>query len=710
MAATMYNGAMAFPAPVQQDPWSKAAVRIVVVALAYVVTGRLGLALADVQANVTLIWPPTGLSIAALVLFGPRLAIGVAIGAFSLNASMHSPLPASAAIAIGNTLEALTGWALLKQFAFDAALSRMRDVLFLLLSVLLASCVSALIGVATLLQSGLLESSAFAPVGLRWWAGDAAGGVILTPLVTVAARGAPDWRALYGRFESWIVVVFLVGGSSLAFLVDIGGLVESALPLGMLVVLVWAGLRLGPRGAVIAGSISSIIAVIGTGQGMGPFADAQMSSRVLTLWAYVMTNGALALVLAAAVAEREAALGKVLAAERESRTLEKQMQHVQRLESLGVLAGGVAHDFNNLLTAVRGNAYLVSVAKTAEERADCVQQIDLAAIRASELCQQLLAYSGKTRPRVESVDLEAMAREMSMLLRTTLDKNVTLVLDFGPSVPHVAGDPALLQQILLNLLMNASEAFSDASVAGTVSVSTELMACDRDYLDSTFLPSDAPADDYVALIVEDDGCGMSEETLQRVFDPFFSTKFAGRGLGLAAVVGVVRTHGGAIKVTSEVSKGTRFVVLLPKASSREVVPTRAAPTKLAVSGRWLVVDDEDDVRITTASTLRSLGADVVEARDGDEAERIVNRDRAKLDGMLIDLTMPGTSGLDVIANVRAKWPALPMILMSGYPSASTVGKDTVFLAKPFSAKELVEALNGATKAAVRQTRLSSKVG
>jgi signal transduction histidine kinase/ActR/RegA family two-component response regulator len=700
---------MAFPAPVQQDPWSKVAVRIAVVAVAYIITGRLGLALADVQANVTLIWPPTGLSIAALVLFGPRLAIGVAIGAFSLNASMHSPLPASAAIALGNTLEALTAWALLKQFKFDASLSRMRDVLFLLLSVLIAACVSALGGVATLLQSGLIESSALAPVGLRWWAGNAAGGVILTPLVTVAAIGAPNWRALYSRFESWIVLAFLVGGSSLAFLIDIGGFLASALPLGLLVVLVWAGLRLGPRGAVIAGSISSIIAVIGTGQGLGPFADAQMSSRVLTLWAYVMTNGALALVLAAAVAEREAALKKVLAAERESRALEKQMQHVQRLESLGVLAGGVAHDFNNLLTAVRGNAYLVTVAKTDEERDECVQQIDLAAIRASELCQQLLAYSGKTRPQVECVNLEEMTREMRMLLRTSLDKSVTLELDFGESVPLVAGDSALLQQILLNLLMNASEAFSEASKAGTVSVSTELMTCSRDYLDSTFLPSDAPAGDYVALIVEDDGCGMSEETLQRVFDPFFSTKFAGRGLGLAAVVGVVRTHGGAIKVTSEVSKGTRFVVLLPRASSSEVVPAKAALTKLAISGRWLVVDDEDDVRITTASTLRSLGADVVEARDGAEAESIVNQERANLDGMLIDLTMPGTSGLDVIASVRATWPALPVILMSGYPSVSTIGDDTVFLAKPFSASEVVEAVNSATDA-VRHARVSSKVG
>lgn len=700
---------MALLVSAQRYTWSKLALQIVIVAVAYFITGRLGLALADVQANVTLIWPPTGLAIGALVLFGPRLAIGVAIGAFVLNMSMHTTALASLAIAIGNTLEALTGWALLKSFDFDASLSRMRDVLLLLLSVLVAACVSAFVGVETLLQSGLIDNSAFAPVGLRWWAGDAAGGVIVTPLVTVAARGAPDWRSLYSRLESWLVVALLVLGSSIGFLADIGGLVERALPLGMLVVLVWAGLRLGPRGAVIAGAITSIFAVVGTGQGLGPFADTDMSSRILSLWAYVMTNGALALVLSATVAEREAALTKALAAERESRALEKQMQHVQRLESLGVLAGGVAHDFNNLLTAVRGNAHLITIAKSVEERGECAHQIDLAAIRASELCQQLLAYSGKARPKVESVSLEAMAEEMRMLLRSTLDKNVKLQLDFGESVPHVGGDPALLQQIFLNLLMNASDAVSDDSGTGTISVTTKVMTCDRAYLDSTFLPSDAPAGDYVALIIEDDGCGMSEATLQRVFEPFFSTKFSGRGLGLATVIGVVRTHGGAIKVSSQMSKGTRFVVLLPKAAPSDIEGGAKVATDMAVSGRWLVVDDEDDVRKITTSTLCSLGAEIVSASDGAAAEVIVNRDRAKLDGVLIDLTMPGISGIEVISRLRAKWPNLPMILMSGYPSANSIGEDTVFLAKPFGAEELVKAVNDATDAAAREPQKSAKV-
>ncbi len=674
---------------------SKLALRIILFAIAYFVTGRLGLEFAVLQENVTLIWPPTGLSIGALVLFGPRLAVGVAIGAFALNASLHSPLLASAAIAVGNTLEALTGWALLRWFRFDASLSRMRDVLRLLLSVLVASSVASLVGVASLVQSGLLDSSAFAPVWLQWWAGDAAGGVIVTPLVTVAAKGAPNWRSLYSRFESWFVIALLVGGSSLAFLLNIGGLVERALPLGMLVVLVWAGLRLGPRGAVIAGAVTSIIAVIGTGRGLGPFADADMSSRILALWSYVITNGALAVVLAAAVAEREAALSRLLEAERAARALEQQMQHVQRLESLGVLAGGVAHDFNNLLTAVRGNANLIDLVRTDEERSECVRQIDLAAIRASELCQQLLAYSGKARPRIEIVNLETMTNEIGALLSTTLDKNVTLKLDFDDSVPNVAGDPALLQQILLNLLMNASESLGD--VQGTVSVSTKRITCDRAYLDSTFLPSDIPAGDYVGLIVEDDGCGMSEETLQHVFDPFFSTKFTGRGLGLAAVIGVVRTHGGAIKVTSEVSRGSRFVVLLPEAESTADESVETQDSVPPVSGRWLVVDDEEDVRRVTKQTLRSLGAEVVEAANGGEAKEKLAEELDSLEGMLIDLTMPGMSGIEVITQVRAKWPTLPIVLMSGYPSADQASSDVVFLAKPFSPEELARALDAAQK-------------
>ena len=519
----------------------------------------------------------------------------------------------------------------------------------------------------------------------------------MTPLVTVVACGGPTWRSLYVRVESWIVLALIVAGSSAVFLVDVGGLLGRGLSLGLLVMVVWAGLRLGPRGAVLAGAITSVVAVVGTGSGLGPFVDPDMSTQIVSLWAYVMTNGALALVLAATVAEREMAVQQMLAVERESRALESQMRHVQRLESLGVLAGGVAHDFNNLLTAVRGNVSLLSCVKTQEQRDECVEQIDLAAIRASELCQQLLSYAGKARPRVDSVDLAAMTGEMRMLLSSTLAKSVALELDFDPSVPPVAGDPALLRQIVLNLLMNASEAIGEG--AGTVRVSTRLQECGRDYLGGTFLPSDAPAGEYVAFTVTDDGSGMDEQTLQRVFDPFYTTKFSGRGLGLAAVLGVVQAHHGAIKVESEPGKGTRFVVLLPPSTSASEAQEREQPEPIRHSGLWLLVEDEDEVRSVAARTLQQLGADVVEARDGNEAIRLLGDELDGLQGLLTDLTMPRRSGLEVIEWVRSLRADLPIVLMSGYPLAEAVSEDIVFLPKPFSQGELSRAMQDAILAA-----------
>ncbi|MCO4772143.1 MAG: MASE1 domain-containing protein [Deltaproteobacteria bacterium] len=669
------------------------------VAVLYFVTGRLGLLLADVQANATLIWPPTGLAIGALVLFGPRMAGGVALGAFAVNVSIGTAPAVGLAITTGNTLEALAAWACLHAAGFDPALGRMRDVAQVLAVSLLASALAATVGVGALWLGGAIEGSTFEAVWVRWWLGDAAGGAVFAPLVTVAARGGPSWRSLARRPEAWLVVSLLVAGALAAFRGSFPAETLQVLLFGPFFLIVWAGLRLGPRGAVLGVAGVSFVAVTATAGHVGPFGGGDVSVSVFALWAYITTLGGVGLLLAAAVNEREQAMARTLEVEAQRRELEGQMRHAQRLESLGVLAGGVAHDFNNLLAVIMGNAELLRDPESADEQDDLLDHIMIASRRASELCQQLLTYAGEAKPRTEGVDLPALVEEMTALLRSTLAPEVRLELEFAAEVPAVLGDGALLRQVVLNLLMNSAEALPPEG--GTVKITSELRAVGRRWLDSSFLPSDAPAGEYVVLKVEDTGEGMSAETLERVFDPFFTTKFTGRGLGLAATLGAVRSLRGAIKVSSTPGVGTRFEVLLPPSLQEPRLGGESPSQAVKLTGRWLVVEDDDAVRRLAARMVRSLGGEVLEAVDADQALEQMEVGLGSLSGILVDLTLPGRSGREVAEVARSRSAGLPIVLMSGYLPEVIGDQRVVCLAKPFTAEEFGEALHAARDAVAR---------
>ncbi|MEQ2006185.1 MAG: PAS domain S-box protein, partial [Limisphaerales bacterium] len=265
-------------------------------------------------------------------------------------------------------------------------------------------------------------------------------------------------------------------------------------------------------------------------------------------------------------------------AEQERQRMELKLQETQKLESLGVLAGGIAHDFNNLLTSILGNASLARMDLPPRSPVEhSLEQIEKASLRAADLCRQMLAYAGKGRFVVQPFDLTQLVQDTAHLLQVSVSKKAVLKFDLDAGLPPVLADASQLRQIVMNLVINASEAIGDRS--GVIALSTGLVRADRRYLADTHLAGNLPEGDYVFLEVSDTGCGMTPELRARIFEPFFTTKFAGRGLGLAAVLGIVRGHRGALRVYSEPGKGSSFKLLLPIAPGAAV--GLAAPNPLA---------------------------------------------------------------------------------------------------------------------------------
>ena len=392
----------------------------------------------------------------------------------------------------------------------------------------------------------------------------------------------------------------------------------------------------------------------------------------------------------------------------ERKRLEAQIQHAQKLESLGVLAGGIAHDFNNLLVAILGNASLALEDTPPNSPArPSLEDIEEAARHASKLCQQMLAYSGHGAFVVRPVSLNELIGDMGHMLEISVSKKIVLRYDLAEPLPAVLADPAQLSQILLNLVINASEAIAERS--GVISVRTGVMECDNQYLNTTFLNADLTAGTYVYLEVGDTGCGMEPHVQERMFDPFFSTKFTGRGLGMAATLGIVRGHHGAIKVYSEFQRGTTVKVLLPisdlDASPFEGRPPAPFPEGQA-KGRVLLCDDEETVRAVGKRILERAGYDVVLAADGREAMERYREHEGELACVVLDLTMPHLDGEEVFRELRTLGSEVPVLLSSGYNADEVkerfLGKGLAgFVQKPYLPRTLLarirQAIHGAEK-------------
>jgi len=379
--------------------------------------------------------------------------------------------------------------------------------------------------------------------------------------------------------------------------------------------------------------------------------------------------------------------------------LERKIQETQRLESLGLLAGGIAHDFNNILMSILGTVSLARVSRLSGGALDDAwHQIESGSMRAADLCRQMLAYAGRGPVLKENVDLGRSLRETAQLLASSSPMNARVELDLDPSLPPVLVDRGQLQQVTMNLLLNALEALPERS--GSVRVRGRMVSAAEVPSDAILRPEPA-AGPFVAIEVHDQGSGMDEATLARIFDPFFTTKFTGRGLGLAATRGIVSGHGGGLHVTSRSGEGTIFTLYLQPAEGEAVTGPVSSDRSPGSSVRVLVVDDEKPVRDVMTKLLEAAGHQVLVASDGHEGLRVFDAEReGGVDVALVDLTLPGIDGIETLTRLRARAPGLPAVLMSGFSAEDVarriaVDERTRFLQKPFRFEQLVEVLSAA---------------
>ena len=352
--------------------------------------------------------------------------------------------------------------------------------------------------------------------------------------------------------------------------------------------------------------------------------------------------------------------------EAERLEFEMRLNQTQRLESLGVLAGGIAHDFNNILMAIMGYAELAldDVSPLSPGRENIVG-IVAASKRAAELCGQMLAYAGKSHVERQTMSLGELVEETLHLLKTCISKKSILNLNLEKSLPNIYGAPAQIRQILMNLVINASDAIGERS--GVITISTGAMDCSEHYLSKGYIVPPGNAGTYVYIEVSDTGCGMDKQTIKRIFEPFFTTKFTGRGLGLSAIMGIVKTHEGALRVYSEPWKGSTFKVMFPAVEvAKERDQEDSANTAWRGSGTVLIVDDEESIRAISAMQLRRLGLDVLTAEDGRQAVDIYRAHKDEIALVLLDLTMPHMNGEEAYRKLRQINPDVRVILASGY--------------------------------------------
>ncbi len=382
------------------------------------------------------------------------------------------------------------------------------------------------------------------------------------------------------------------------------------------------------------------------------------------------------------------------AAEEHKRLLERKLLEAQKLESLGVLAGGVAHDFNNILTSILGNASLAALDLPENHRVRRqLAQIERASQRAADLCSQMLAYAGRATVLTAPVNLSELIRDTTALLEISVGKRVRLDLQFDDQAAAVMGDATQLRQIVMNLVINAADAMG-VRTDGVVAVRTSARTLTADFFEAAIQSPKRPAGRYVGLEVSDNGSGMPPEVLARIFEPFFTTKFSGRGLGLAAVLGIVQSHGGALFVESAPGKGTTFRLFLP-ATQAPAAGTRVpfAPIPGSLRGTVLVVDDEEAVRELGTQALTLLGVTAFEARDGEAAVKFLRAHSGPIDLVLLDITMPGLSGDETLRQLREIRPNLRAVIMSGFSEGEIMQRCANlgiagYLPKPFDVAAL----------------------
>ncbi len=688
----------------------------VLLAAAYAITGLLGMQLSAPPGNVTPVWLPAGLALAALIIFGRGVWPGITLGSFILNVivfpnseSLPIRVLGGLAIAVSSTVGlVLTHW-LFERSSRKDVLGRPSTLTAFWAWVAAGCAVNATGGLLFTAMLGGLSLNAFPSFWLTWWLGDTVGILMLAPLVL--GEGTPR----EARPLEWVATLVLtLCACQLVFGVPVTGLHNSEIPLAWTVSLgvVWAGARLGGPAVTVQTLLIFTLMSWGTLTGHGPFARWPRELAMLlndALLVAVMITGQLLASLAALARSQQAALERERASlearvaertrqleastrslldETETRSkLTARLGEAQKQEALGRLAGGVAHDFNNLLTVVSGEAELMrSQAGHHADVYDGAGAILAAAHRAGELTRQLLAVARRQPTTPRHVGLQATLSTNRRLLRPLFPESVTLdVTCTQPCGVHM--DPTLLDQIILNLAINARDA-----ITGRGQVKVEAAPHVLEEVAAAALGLHAGR--WVCLAVTDDGAGIPAEVLPRIFEPFFTTKSEGRGtgLGLSMVLGIAHQARGTVKVSSH-GGHTQFSVWLP-ASDGPVVSAVLPDAKALIAPRAatiLVVEDEPLVRRTVVLVLERTGYRTVTAGDGEEALALLRQPGHGVELVLTDVVMPRMGGVELARAVRASYP-LPVLFMSGFHESQVELAAEQVLGKPFTADQLVSAV------------------
>jgi signal transduction histidine kinase/CheY-like chemotaxis protein len=688
----------------------------VIVAGAYYIVAKFSLLLALETTNATSIWPPTGIALAAVLLLGCRIWPAIALGAFFANLDTLSalgfttPLALTGAFstAIGNTLGVLASGFLVLHFAEGRnPFGRSGDIVkFVLFGVLLGTTVSAITGAGTLcILKGAWNNLVM--IWLTWWLGDAVAILIITPLIMTWKRRQKSGWTLLKISEAAVIWALL---AVIGWVVFGKGL---TLPYLFIPLLIWAAFRFGQFEAACQILLILSLSIWGAVQGVFIYHDVSPNTSLLLTQVFISIASVMTMLLISLISERNAALAdfrgsnenllqemtarKLL--EEEKAKFDAQNRQLQKAESLGRMAGAIAHHFNNQLTAVIGNLEL-AILKLAPDAASLknLERAMQAASQAAEVSSQMLTYLGQTPGIREPLDLSDACRRSLPMLRAAISKGLFLETELPSPGPIISANPNKIQLLLTNLVTNAWEAVGNGrgaihltvrTVSPTDIPSTHRFPIDWEPREST----------YACLEVADAGCGIPDEDIEKLFDPFFSTKFTGRGLGLPVVLGILRAHNGAVTAESDPDRGSVFRVFLPL--SEVEVPRQAEKAAQAPEIEWggtvLLIDDEEMVRNMAADMLRLLGFTTLQAKNGIEAVELFRRHKDEIRCVLCDLTMPRMDGWETLAALRKITPGIPAILSSGYDEAQVMTGDhpewpQAFLGKPYLFEALRDAL------------------
>ncbi len=400
-------------------------------------------------------------------------------------------------------------------------------------------------------------------------------------------------------------------------------------------------------------------------------------------------------------------------AEAERQRHETERQYAQKLESLGVLAGGIAHDFNNLLMSIVARAGLALRALSPDAPArEHLNVIEKSGLRGGELANQMLTFAGQTQLDFQAINLQQFLQDIKSFLRSTVSKRITLTFNVSANLPFIRGDRSQLRQLLMNIVTNAAEAIGNQD--GTIQICTSTMDTSTQDFRPYHIIGDLPWGPCVSLAIQDTGTGIKPQLIPKIFDPFFSTKFPGRGLGLAALLGIVRGHGAAIAVQSHIGHGTEFLLLFPT-TKKPLTQSSASLTLPKESGsrsipsQVLIVDDEEEIRTTCSLILQEIGFEALVAHDGKAGERIFEQHQDEIALVFLDLTMPGLDGGTLAKKIRMRNSNIPILVSSGFTEDEAMkhfsqSNIDAFIQKPFQVDVLIAKVQELTEAKVNSKK------